>query len=317
MSAYYTSDKLIEAIKRNITTPISQNTYTDTDILAFADEELSLGVLPAMMSLHEDYLLFKQDVPLQNGVSEYEIPYRAIGNKLYDLQFIDASGSVLYMSRATLADKPSFNGSYTMNTAYSYYVMNNKIGLLPSISGDATGSLRFIYYIRASSLVPLDEVGVITNINRSTGEIQVSVLPTTFDANTPCDFYKHQSPHNLLKINVTPTGVNASSRTLTFSPSDIPADLIVGDHVSLAEQCAIPQIPSDLHPFLAQKTSERILAAQGDVEGLRIAQAKTAEMELRAGTIIDNRVDESPIKLVNRRGILQSGLISRRYRQRG
>lgn len=317
MSSYYTSERLIASVKRRINTPTNQNTFSDADILAFADEELSLSVLPAMMSLHEDYLLFKQDFPLESGVSEYQIPYRAVGNKLYDLQFVDLNNNILFMSRTTKADQPSFNGRYTANSTYAYYVMNNRIGLLPSIDGGVTGSLRFIYYMRASSLVKTTAVGIISNINRTTGEILVNNVPDTFSTNTPCDFYKYRSPHNILTIDVIPTSVNATAKTLIFNTSDIPSELEVGDHVALAEECAIPQIPSDLHVFLAQKTAERILEAQGDAEGLRQAQQTSAQMEMRAGTIIDNRVDESPLKLVNRRGILQSGLISRLYRRRG
>lgn len=315
MSAYYTSELLIESVKRRINTPVNQNTFDDDDILAFADEELSLAILPAMMSLHEDYLMFSQDIPMEDGVSEYEIPYRAVGNKLNDLQFIDLNGQVYYMSRTTLADQPSYNGSYTLNTAYAYYVKNNKVGLVPQLGGAATGSLRFIYYMRASSLVKTTAVGVITNIDRNTGNIIVSSLPSTFSTNTPLDFYKVKSPHNILDIDITPTAVNTTTNTLTFDPDDIPRLLEVGDHIALAQQCAIPQIPSDLHVFLAQKTAERILEAQGDTEGLQLARQKSAEMEVRAGTIIDNRVDESPIKLVNRRGILTNGMLGR-FRRR-
>jgi hypothetical protein len=104
---------------------------------------------------------------------------------------------------------------------------------------------------------------------------------------------------------------------VTETPSEIPFFLAVGDHVALAEQCCIPQIPSDLHVYLAQKTAERILESQGDAQGLALAQQKSKEMEFRAGTIIDNRVEESPPKLVNRHGILRAGLISRLYRRRG
>jgi hypothetical protein len=313
MSVYYTSEQLIDSVKRRINIPTNQNTFTNTDILAFADEELGLGLVPAIMSLHEDYLLFSEDVPLVEGKTEYEIPYRAVGNKLYDLQFIDNNGNVLMMSRTTLADQDNYNGYYTINRAYAYYVKNNRVGLLPpNANGIATGSLRFIYFIRPSSLVLTPAVGVITGINRTTGDINVSSLPNTFNLSTLFDFYKVKSPHNIYTIDNTATGVNSTSNTITFDPADIPDSLSIGDHVALSQQCAIPQIPSDLHVFLAQKTGERILESQGDMEGLKLAQAKSAEMEVRAGTIIDNRVDESPIKLVNRQGILRSGLFNRR-----
>ena len=35
---YYTSNTLIEAVKRKMAMPISQVTFSDADILAFADE---------------------------------------------------------------------------------------------------------------------------------------------------------------------------------------------------------------------------------------------------------------------------------------
>lgn len=307
MSLYYSSEQLIDSVKRRINIPTNQNTFTDADILAFADEETMLAIVPAIISLHEDYLLFEEDVDLEADKSEYAIPHRAVGNKLYDLQFVDNEGNVNLMSRTTAADKP-LQGTYD-TTPYSYYVMNNKVVLMPSIGSSVTGSLRFIYYIRPSSLVLTDEVGVITDINTTTGVITVSAFPDDFISGADYDFYKGNSPHNVLAKDVEPTAVSEAAKTLTFDAADLPDDLEVGDHVALAQQCAIPQIPSDLHVYLAQKTAERILESQGDLEGLKLAQSKSAEMEQRAGTIIDNRVDESPVKLINHSSPLRSGKV--------
>lgn len=317
MSVFYTSERLIDSVKRRITIPTNQNTYTDADILAFADEELMLSLVPAILSLHEDYLLFSQDTPLQAGINEYVLPYRAVGNKLYDLQFVDSNHNILSMSRTTVADETSYNGAYTTNLTYAYSIMNNRVRLLPTFTGPSSGSLRFIYYIRPSALVPSNEIAVVTNIDPVTGIISVNAVPEAFSVTGKCDFYKAVSPNNILSIDKMPIAINTATKTITFTPTDIPSELAVGDHVSLAAQCNIPQIPSDLHVFLAQKTAERILEAQGDLEGLKMAQAKSAEMEVRSGNIIDNRVDESPPKLVNRHGILRSGLIQRLYRRRG
>ncbi len=307
MSVFYTSEQLIASVKRRINIPSNQNTFTDSDILAFADEELMLAIVPAIMSLHEDHLLFSEEVDLVEDQNEYTIPYRAVGNKLYDLQYIDQNGNALEMSRTTLADKPNYNGSYSHNQAYAYYVMSNRVGLLPSVDGLVSGSLSFIYYIRPSSLVLTDEIGTITEIDRDTGVITLSDMPDDFSLSGLFDFYKAKSPHNILAIDLAPSSLNAAGFTITLDPDDIPDELEAGDHIALAQQCSIPQIPSDLHVFLAQKTAERILESQGDLEGLKLAQSKSAEMESRAGNIIDNRVDESPIKLTNRHGILRSG----------
>jgi hypothetical protein len=309
LSNYYTSEELINSVKRIVSIPINQNTFTNADILSYADEELSLVVVPAIISLHEDYLLFSEDVDLETDVSEYTIPYRAVGNKLYDLQYIDSASNVLPMSRTTAADEVNYNTYSSFKNAYAYYLKNSNVHLMPALNNEATGALRFIYYIRPSSLVLTTAVAVISSIDTDTGEIVVTGVPDTFSTSTPLDFYRVKSPHNVLSIDKTPTSVSSASNTITFDTEDLPSGLAAGDHISLAQQCAIPQIPSDLHVFLAQKTSERILEALGDSEGLQIARQKSAEMETRAGTIIDNRVEESPIKLSNRNGILRSGIL--------
>jgi hypothetical protein len=439
MSVFYTSEELINSVQRRINIPLNQNTFTDADILNFADEELGLSIVPSILSLHENHLLYELITPLVPGQREYEIPYRAVGNKLYDIMFKDLNGNYLPMSQTTWSDEPNYNGAYTTNLIYAYYVRNNRVGLLPTFNGISTGSLRFMYYIRPSSLVPSANVCVISNINTATGVITFQNVPITFSTATLVDFYKVKSPHTILGIDVQPISVSSISNTMQFNvgyvqsvivsgyvsdaadggyflisdtgnvdqyyvwfdktgttpapsdnfdtigkiglrvnlvglstpndittaiaavlpspnfsvtvsdqviiittgvggsttmgsvpmgdssfnitvtvlPSDIPYFLAVGDHVALAEQCCIPQIPDDLHVYLAQKVAERILEAQGDLAGLQAAQAKSKEMEFRAGTIIDNRVDESPPKLVNRYGILRSGLIQRLYRRRG
>lgn len=317
MGIYYNSETLIDSVKRRINIPTNQNTFSDQDILAFADEELMLCIVPAIMTLHEDYLLFSDDIPLVANQPEYRIPYRAVGNKLYDLQFIDVNNNILPMSRTTIAEETAYNGAFTTNLVYAYAVKNNRVHLLPTFNTAASGDLRFVYYIRPSALVKSTEIGVITNIDRTTGIVTVNSVPTAFSTDKKVDFYEFDSPHTIMKIDITPTSVNPAGNNITFNLTDIPNELSVGDHIALAEQCSIPQIPSDLHVFLAQKTAERILESQGDLEGLKMAQAKSAEMEMRAGTIIDNRVEESPPKLVNRYGILRSGLIQRLYRRRG
>jgi hypothetical protein len=443
LALFYTSETLIQSVQRRINVPTNQNTFTDSDILAFADEELALSIVPQIMSLHEDHLLYEQVTPLVPKQREYEIPYRAVGNKLYDLMYKDVNGNFLPMSQTTWSDEPNYNGAYTTNLIYAYYVRNNRVGLLPTFNGIDNGSLRFMYYIRPSQLVPSANVAVISNINLLTGVITFNSIPSGYSTSTLVDFYKFKSPHTILGIDVLPVAVSPASNSMTFNngqtvttlspglavdafpggyilisdtnnqhqyflwfnnvwngssyvsapipsnydtigrigvevdltgaitaveistaiqsvlpvqftsalngtsliittgpgggtsvgsapwgddtfnlsyvnvPSDIPLYLEVGDHVPLAQQACIPQIPDDLHVYLAQKTAERILESQGDAAGLALAQQKSREMEFRAGTIIDNRVDESPPKLVNRYGILRSGLIQRLYRRRG
>ena len=87
--------------------------------------------------------------------------------------------------------------------------------------------------------------------------------------------------------------------------------------ITIATEAAIPQIPSDLHPMLVQRVVRRVMEALGDTEGLNNATQKMMEFEKKTMGIVDNRVEDSTKKVVNRHAILRRGLYSRRYRFRG
>ena len=86
---WFTSDDLLESVKRKISFPASQNTFQDTDILAFANEELAIAMVPAIMSFHEEYFVTFDVVPIIGGTSRYQIPERAIGMKLRGVFWCD------------------------------------------------------------------------------------------------------------------------------------------------------------------------------------------------------------------------------------
>lgn len=317
MAQSFTTDTLIASIKRRISIPTSQNTYADEDILAFVNEEMSLNIVPSIISLYEGHFLRSDAVDLEANVSNYTIPLRAVGNKLNDVQFVDNNDNKHMMTRIAISDIPHYQGAYTQNHAYTYYIENNKVSLLPPIEDSPDGQLIFIYYIRPNELVAEDRVATITAIDTATGEISVDFVPDHFTTNIEYDMYMANSPHKHLSVNLSASSVNSTTNVITFDPDDLSDDLEVGDHLAMASECMIPQIPSDLHALLAQFSAERILESQGDTQGLQNAKVKSAEMKMAAGTLIDNRVESDPQKLVNRSGPLRSGLRNRRYSRRG
>src|SRR5574338_162758 len=252
MAQSFTTDTLIESIKRRISVPINQNTYTDADILAFANEEMSLNIVPAIISLYEGHFLRSDPVDLEDNVSAYTIPIRAVGNKLNDVQYVDSNDNKHLMTRIAISDVPHYQGAYTQNHAYTYYIESNKVNLLPPITGSVSGQLLFIYYIRPNELVAEDRISTITAINTVTGEITVDNVPDHFTTNITYDMYMANSPHKHLSINLSASAVNSTTNVITFDPDDLSDDLAVGDHISMASECMIPQIPSDLHVLLAQ-----------------------------------------------------------------
>lgn len=312
MSQYMTSDQLIESIKRRAQLPTSEATFTDSDFLSFADEEMAMSIMPSIVRLHENYFLYTEEVELEANKTRYTIPYRSMGNRLKDLALQDVSGNIIQMTMIPIEHLPDYNsGNFYTNPVY--YVLNNQIVLYPENTPITSGSLLFTYYLRPNSLVKLAKVGVISDVNRTTGVVTLSSLPSEFSLTSKYDFYTSESPHPTYRFDLSITNFNANTKELTFDLSDIPDQIKAGDHLSLACQCAIPQIPSDMHVMLAQKVAARCLEALGDTEGLQNANTKLAEMELNTGTIIDNRVASSPKKWVNRSSFLRRSSLRHRF----
>lgn len=313
MAQFFTSSTLIASVKRRAMIPTSQSTFTDDDFLAFANEEISMGILPSILRLHEDYFLVTEDVPLESNVSRYSIPARAIGNKLRDVGFKDSNGNIFEMTRVHIQDISVYQGTYSTNRMYAFYIENNQIVLLPEINEISGGSLFLSYYSRPNELVTEDKAATITNINRTTGVISVSEVPSAFNTNINYDFIQARSPFVSLAKELQASSVNSTTKELTFAIADIPVSLSIGDYINKEYECVVPQIPMDLHVLLAHRVAARCLEALGDTEGLSNANKKLMEMEDKTTNLIDNRVEESPKKVVNRHGSLRAGLYRRRW----
>lgn len=310
--SYMTSDKLIRSVIRRAMIPRTQNTFANEDFLEFADEEMDLGVVPTILRLHEGYLLYSDPVPVTPNSNRYEIPYRAVGNKLKEASYKDTSGNVYEMTQIGIEDLYAYNQTSSGNPR-AFYVENNEVVLVPTTSV-STGFIVMTYYMRPNSLVMLEEVGTISNIDRNTGIILLSNLPEDFSLSEQYDFVSTKSPNKTLKFDFDITDLNLLNKSVTVDAANIPANLQVGDYLCLAGTSAIPQIPSDMHVLLAQRVACRCLDALGDAEGLASAMQKLAELTKQAETLIDNRVEDAPRKVVNRHSTLKTGRYGRRGR---
>jgi len=321
MARHLTSNTLIDSAVRRAMLPKTQVTFLEEDFLSFANEEMDMAVIPYVMSHHEDYFIFRENTPLQDYVTSYAIPYRAVGNKLRDVQYKDNGENIYEMTRIGVGDMAYFQyGSVgsVVSRLRAFSLQGDEIFLHPKVDGPVSGgSLDIYYYLRPNQLVSETRVMIVTSVSDvANGNVTVDKIPTDnnaslFSSGTLVDFIKVKSPHKCYSIDVPLMSVNTTTKVLTFnSPDAIPIDLKVGDHVALAQECMIPQIPTDLHSMLAQRIAARCLESIGDVAGLQAANTKLAEMEARGSTLIDSRVDDAPLKVANRHGYLRR---SRRY----
>ena len=303
-----TSEQLIASIKRRANIPDSQAMITDEEILDFANEEMLLNLVPLVVSKHEDYYLTSEDTVIQSGVYSYPIPYRALGSKLRELAYYDQDSerySPLYRKSIDEITEDSARG--TSSGANRFYIMNENV-VLDTNTDVAHDFLTFFYNMRPNSLVLSDRVASITSIDRTSGIITVSSVPDAFTGTSKLDFVKLNSPHRILNYDLTPTLIDDANSQITFSLTDIPSELVIGDQICLQNETNLVNAPSELHVMLAQMVAARVLESIGDTQNLAAANDKLARMERSTEYLIDNRVTGSPIKASARRnGFLGRG----------
>lgn len=392
---YLTSDDLVETIKLNSAFPISQVTFSDEELLKFANHELFLAQVPSVLQYHEDYFSFRETVPMKPNKVRYDIPYRAIGNKIYDVYYIEPIGKLLRkLNLIDSADKAFFqfnNNGYI--TPAHYYIEANQIVLTSEIGDQINGSLIFVYYLRPNNLVPNSRAATCTGFTReitvsNTGliagdyltiadttyvaggvgansfaigatdtatatnlsqainlqgdhtatitnnivtvhydlltntvtssnstsiaidtmqGIEFDQVPSNITNGSLVDFLKKKGGHRTYSFDIKLGKNVVSSNIIKFKTADIPEDFEPEDYVCSQFECIIPQIPSDLHSLLAERTVARILEAQGDLAGLQAANAKITSLEAGQATMVQNRVEGSPRKVFNRNGLLRYG----------
>jgi hypothetical protein len=155
--------------------------------------------------------------------------------------------------------------------------------------------------MRPNQMVLEDRASKIISINN--GAITVDTMSTVFTTGVKYDIIKGTSPYNCIAIDITP--ISIAGNIITFNAADLPSTIKAGDIVNLAEETIIPQVPPELHALLAQRVVARCLEALGDLNGLQAANLKIAEMELKIGSLIDDRVENAPQKVKNRWGFIK------------
>lgn len=321
MSKVLTGDKLINSIRKRTFVPDDTSTFTDTDILEIANEELDVLLLEKLLALHEEHLTAHVDIP-RSADGIYKIPYRAIGNKIRDVILIRGN-QLDELHQISLGELIDYSFDVTSGTSTNvFYVESDEIKLLNNRIG--YDSVRIYYYLRPSAITKENQAGRITSIAEGVDTVTFSFasLPKKFTATNLYDFVGFQTPNKIKLYDVVPDiASNFQLGNVIFSKSQLGdrwKSISVGDYLCFAEESPVPNIPTEMHPLLAQLTAVNILEAMGDTENLANAERKLKKMEDSTTALVDDRVELAPKKIKPRHGVLaQTGLLSNgRFRQR-
>lgn len=172
-------------------------------------------------------------------------------------------------------------------------------------SSSALGNIITLIYQERNTA--FTTTNVLALLIQSTIVVNTTDVPTDLVAGSLVDILQFDSGHSTLSYDVKMTPNSVSVNGLTFTESQLPTNFIIGDYICNRYECIVPQVPTDLHTLLVERTCSRILEALGDKEGLKESREKIGQFEFSQATILDSRVEGSPMKVVNRHGLLTSG----------
>lgn len=294
-------EDLYESAKLRTLGPISQNTFTESDLVTIAKDELLSKVVPQIFAAREDFFLARKTVALRNGVSAYGIPQRAIGNTLTALFYVDQNGNKRPLDRLDVTDLYKFAG--VTGEPLKFYFSGDEVVLLPSTPATAVGSLEMHFYARPSSPILTSSCAKITDINSASGFTTFTVntdLSSVLASGSQVDFLSAKSPfllwaEEIAITNITSTTIEVAQSSVIDESSTVQP--VVGDYICPTGFSNIPMIPIEFHPALSGYMSARILSGLGDVQKLEVVFAETEKMMFDALKLIRNRIEGAPEKI--------------------
>lgn len=297
-----TADRLLQGLKRRSIIPSSQPLFGNSDLLALADDVIRGKVVPLLIGIRQDFLVTTSLTPTVVNQAAYAIPYRAVGRTLRDLKMVDSGGSVRDLALLAIEDEHLFQAGG--GSPHGFYFKGDKVVLVPPPQSALT-SLEFWWECPPGRLVETSSASVVTGFTATT--VTVDQVPTSITTGTNVDFIAAKSGNAPMAIDKAVT--NVAGLTYTFAAGAIPADLAVGDYISVAQTSPVIMIPDECYPMLETLVSQRILNALGDFEGAQALGKDVSEEEKAIKMLLEPRIRGEATVIVNRRGLLRSARI--------
>lgn len=314
----YTTSELLAAIKRNQTLVSTTFRFTDSDIYRIAEDCIKDIVVPTIIDLNSDRLLFTEYITLVADTQSYSIPYRAIGGGVSSIHWQDTNNE-RPTKKVELTLYSANDGELITNTQsgnyYGYFYKNDgELTILPRVptSGSSLGYLKINYFMNHSNLVSSTATAEISSVDYNTGIVTFTdSLPSTYLVSSEYDFIlaNRKSFPRILAYDKIPSAVGAT--TLTFTISDIPTGLVAGDKVCLAEQTDTLLLTGECFKYVCKHVEATVQEAQGDLQKLQITQQQLPLLRRKMETALVPRVKAQPTPMLNNRPLIRLG--NKRY----
>lgn len=306
MAKLWTTEQEIAEVRRiGAFNDVESEGKTDADIINALDLVMLDELVPSINMLQEEYLVRNLDVNTVADQEFVDLPARAVGNMLRDIWISATDGSAArHLPQLNRENRP-FYGNTTYDYPSGFYMQGDHVVLVPKIAGAKT--LHMSYMFRPGQLVKSDAYRTVSSIDSTTGITVDSTVPTAWTTANTFDVHSPKSGAENRVFGYAASTVSGTTITFTTAIDGTVSNTFaveVGDYVCLAETAAIPSLPRELHPVLAQAATCRLLESDGDAVALQIAR-QTLARQIQAFTrMMDSRVEGKPHKTPNRNSFL-------------
>jgi hypothetical protein len=261
--------------------------FTDQEILDLAYDVLLTDVQPFLISLRQEYYTKKSTSTIVANTASYPLNTRALGLSLRELKWTDSSGTICNLRQLSPEDIENSN----TGTPYGFYFEGVYIVLYPTPS--VTGTLTQSFFQRINKPVEASACAVITSIDTVTGNV-TATPPSDWTISNTFDFISRNNGNDTLAKDLSVSAI--TSTTLTFTTSDIPTSLAIGDYVALAGESPYIQVPDDAVSLVQALTIVDLLESMGDAQAVEIAMAKADKLRAGLARVMGMRIEGESVK---------------------
>lgn len=301
MAKVWNTGELITEVRRiGAFNDVESDGKADADIINALDLVMMDEMLPTLISVQEEYLIRTKTVTTTTNQEFVDIPAQAVVNSIRDIWWSDANGDQHHtIPRINREHRPLY-GDTTSDYPRGIYVEGDHIVLVPKSTGGQT--INLAYMQRPGQFVQSTAYRKIVTVDSTTAVTLDSTVPTTWTTADVFDIHSSKSGAETRLFGYSASVVSGTG--ITFSALidgtvDNTFAVEVGDYVVLEETAAVPGLPRELHPVLAQAAACRLLESDGDAVALEIARQTLGRQLKSFVKMAETRIEGKPHKIVN------------------
>jgi len=307
----YTVDALINKVKTRGTIPTSQALYLPADFVDIMSDVMHDTVVPAIVSVREEYFVTYQDQAIVAGQNNYRIPSRAVGNMLRDVVLVNSAGTEISIPRLDPESQKS-SPSLVSQSTYGFKLMGDEVILIPTPAGTNGDSVRMYYERRPNNLILAASAAKILTFNPTTKIVGIDATPSNFAVTDTFDILRPDPIFSSVGDDIAITTLSGTNLTLTAA---LPSGIAAGQWIAESGLSPVPQIPYEGGLWLVHEALCAVLEGMTDNAGLVNARKKADRLKENFMKIITPRVHGSPQKIVQRSGIFDYSRVGGRWRR--